>query len=351
MPRLKLAVIGAGMAAAPHLRSLADLQDDVELVWVGARTLHRLTALRSQLARQWPVGARITSRLEDIFDDNSVQAVLILTPPHTHLDLVCRAAQAGQHVLVEKPLELNLARAQALVECCEAAGVQLAVMLQHRLREGAIGLAALLRSGSLGEVLSASAFVRWWRPQSYYDSVPGRGTLAHDGGGVLMTQAIHTLDLLLSFTGAPERVIGLASTSPLHRMECEDTAAALLHYASGAIAVVQATTAAWPGYPERIELNCSAGCATLEAGALKVRLANGDDIHMGAVAASGGGAYPMAFDHAPHRAVLQDFVHAVRSGSTPMLSGRSAVAVQRVIEAIMDSAQRGVAVTIDAAAR
>ena len=239
--RIRLGVIGSGMAAAPHWRSLADLQDEVEVVWVGARDLARLRA------QPLPSGARATTRLDDIFEDRSVQAVLVLTPPHTHLELAQRAARAGQHVLVEKPLEIDLARAQALVEACDAAGVRLAVMLQQRLRPGALRLAELMRCGALGELIGASATVRWWRPQSYYDDVPGRGTLARDGGGVLMTQAIHTLDLLLSLTGLPERITGAVHTSALHRMECEDTAAALLHFAGGATAVVRATTAAQPG--------------------------------------------------------------------------------------------------------
>ena len=178
-----------------------------------------------------------------------------------------------------------------------------------------------------------------------------RGTLDRDGGGVLITQAIHTLDLFLSLTGLPERVIGLAHTSPVHRMECEDTAAALLQFAGGATAVVQATTAAYPGYAERIELNGTLGTATYESGELKAQLISGEVIQTGARQATGGGADPMAFDHAPHRAVLQDFVNAVCRGSVPATSGRSALAVQRVIEALLESAQRGIAVTIDPAAR
>ena len=343
--RLGLAVIGAGMASAPYWRSLADLQAEVELRWVGARSMARLQAL------QLPAGARATHRLEDILGDPGVQAVLVLTPPNTHLELVQRAARAGKHVLVEKPLDIDLQRATALVQACEDAGVQLAVMLQHRLREGASRLRALLASGALGEWVSAAAFVRWWRPQSYYDE-PGRGTLARDGGGVLMTQAIHTLDLLLSLTGLPERVSGAAHTSAVHRMECEDTATALLHHAGGAVSVVQATTAAYPGYAERIEINGTRGTATLEGGGLSVHLADGERIEVPASAGGGGGgADPMAFDHAPHRAVLQDFIHAVQAGRTPSVCGRSALGVHQLIEAIMASARSGQSIALPSAKR
>ncbi len=336
---LRVAVIGVGLGSPPHLRSLADLQDLARLAWVCARTHDRLDDLAL------PTCARATTRLDDVLGDTGVNAVLVLTPPNTHLELVRRIAGAGKHLLVEKPLDIDLARATALVECCESANVHLAVMLQQRLREGAVRLRELLTAGALGDLVSAGAHLRWWRPQSYYDE-PGRGTLARDGGGVLMTQAIHHLDLLLSLIGLPKRVTGSAHTSAVHRMECEDTVAALLHYAGGAVATVTATTAACPGYAERIEINGTLGTATLEGGSLQVRLANGEAFDAGAAQGSGGGADPMAFDHAPHRAVIQDFLQAVRDGRAPLVTGRSALGVHRLIDAIMASARQGSSVAL-----
>jgi UDP-N-acetyl-2-amino-2-deoxyglucuronate dehydrogenase len=338
---VRVAVVGAGLASAPHFRSLLDLASHVEVAWVVGRDLQRLQAATL------PPRARLTTRFADALEDSGVRAVLVLTPPNTHLDLVRQAALAGKHVLVEKPLEIDLARAVTMVEACEAAGVQLAVMLQHRMRPAALALADLLRSGALGSLVSATASVRWWRPQSYYD-MPGRGTQARDGGGVLITQAIHTLDSLFSFTGMPERVTGLARTSAVHRMESEDTAAALLQFGGGAVGVILATTAAYPGFGERIELNGTLGTATLESGELKAQFSDGSTATAGAAQGGGGGADPMAFDHAPHRAVLHDFIRAVQSGTAPAVTGRSALAVQRVIEAIMASSLSGSSVAIEA---
>ncbi|MDP2677582.1 MAG: Gfo/Idh/MocA family oxidoreductase [Rhodoferax sp.] len=337
--RLRLAVIGAGLGSGPHFKSLHDLASEAEVAWVHARDATRLATA------QLPHGAHKTTRLENILEDASVQAVLVLTPPNTHLALVQRLARAGKHVLVEKPLEIDLARAQSLVQVCDSQGVMLAVMLQHRLRPAATRLRALLKTGELGQLVSASASVRWWRTQSYYDE-PGRGTLARDGGGVLITQAIHTLDLLLSYTGLPTRVMGLANTSPVHTMEAEDCACALLHYANGAMATLQATTAAYPGFPERLELNGTLGSASLEAGVLQVAFMNGQTLSVGSQQDSGGGTDPMAFDHAAHRAVLQDFLDAVRQGREPAVTGRSALAAQQVIEAIMASSRSGCPVTL-----
>jgi UDP-N-acetyl-2-amino-2-deoxyglucuronate dehydrogenase len=338
---MKIAVIGAGFAAKPHLLSLADLSSQVELAWLYGRTPDRLAQAARSLALS--PGTRTTTRLDDIWNDGDVKAVLVLTPPSTHLDIVRQAAAAGKHVLLEKPVEVTLARAEELVEVCESQGVALAVMFQHRLREAAVALRTLIHKGELGTLTSASATARWWRPQSYYDE-PGRGTLARDGGGVLMTQAIHTIDLLLSLTGMPERVVGMVATSPVHRMETEDTAAALLQYANGAIVTLEATTAAYPGYAEKLSLNFTGGTATLESGELVCEFADGRQLTVGEKQSSGSGANIMAFDHAPHRTVIADFLGAIREGREPEVNGRSALNAQRLIDAIVESSRTGGAV-------
>lgn len=338
---MRVGVVGAGQACAPHFQSLHDLQGELELAWVIGRDAGRLAAL------ELPAGTRTSTRLDDLLEDPTVQAVLVLTPPNTHLDIVRRVAGAGKHVLVEKPLEVSLDKAQQLVEVCEREGVKLAVMLQHRMREAARVLALLVASGTLGDLVSASASVRWWRPQGYYDE-PGRGTLARDGGGVLMTQAIHTLDLLLCLTGMPVKVSAMANTSAIHRMECEDTVAAVLHYPNGAIGSIDATTAAYPGFPERISLNFTGGSATLEAGEFHAERMDGQTFHAGSPQASGSGANMMAFDHQAHRAVLQDFVTAIRTQAEPAVTGRSALQVHRLIAAMMASSGSAAAVSLTA---
>ena len=337
--RLRIGVVGAGLGAAPHFKSLQELSDQVDVAWLHVRQTQRLTP--SAL----PAGAKVTGHYEDLLQDPSLQAVVILTPPNTHLDLVQRAASAGKHVLLEKPVEISLAKAEELVAVCEQHQVQLAVVLQHRLREASVALAALIASGELGELTGASCSMRWWRPQSYYDE-PGRGTLARDGGGVLITQAIHTLDLMLSLTGLPTQVTALARTSAVHRMECEDTVTAVLSFANGAIGSLDATTAAYPGFPERIALNFTRGSATLEAGQMQAELVDGRRLSAGTHQATGTGANVMAFDHHAHQAVIADFLQAIRSGGSPAVSGRSALQVHRLIAALTESAQSGRAVSL-----
>ncbi len=214
----------------------------------------------------------LCDRLETILEDRSVDAVLILTPPNTHLDLVSRFAAAGKHILLEKPLEISSARAEELVE--RASRVKLGVVLQHRFRPAVEELRRNV--AKLGELVSASAAIPVWRPQSYYDQ-PGRGTRARDGGGVLLTQAIHTLDLLLSFAGEPAEVRSFCSTTAVHRMETEDLVCAAVRWKSGALGVVQATTCAYPGFAERIELVGTRGSALLEGTSLQMRMHNGEE--------------------------------------------------------------------------
>ena len=331
--KLRVAVVGTGLGSTPHFQSLQDLASEVEVGWIqGSRA-------EEMAARYGLASAQKAGDIQRICSDATIAGVLVLTPPNTHLDVVQTLALAGKHVLVEKPLEINLQKAVQVVEMCERTGVLLSVMLQHRMRPAALALASLLARGELGQLVNANAFVRWWRPQSYYDE-PGRGTLARDGGGVLLTQAIHTLDLLLSYSGYPDRVTAVAATSAVHRMESEDHATALLQWSGGAVGVVQASTAAYPGYPERIELNGTLGAATLQAGFLKASFISGTSYEQGDDAGSGGGADPMAFDHAPHRAVLQNFVSAIRNGTAPSVSGRSALEVHRLIDAMMVSSRK-----------
>ncbi|HEV7368081.1 Gfo/Idh/MocA family oxidoreductase [Arenibaculum sp.] len=332
---IRVAVIGLGMAVAPHARSLIELRGRVEVAAAYSPTADRRRAFAEAY------GLPVTGDVEAIFADRTIDAVMVLTPPSTHLDLVRRAAAAGKHVLLEKPLEISLDRAQALVAAARDAGITLGVVLQHRFRPVAVALADLVRQGRLGAIVGASARLYNWRPQSYYDQ-PGRGTRARDGGGVLLTQGIHTLDLLVSLAGLPVAVTAQATTTPVHRMETEDLAVAVLRFGNGALGTVGATTCAYPGYPDAIDLIGTAGTARLDGTSLSARFHDGGEVTMDDGAAGGGaGADPMAFPHHHHRAVLADFLEAVASGGAPRAGGREALDVHRLIEAILRSAATG----------
>jgi UDP-N-acetyl-2-amino-2-deoxyglucuronate dehydrogenase len=339
MSRRRVAIIGLGMAVAPHARSLLDLKDRVEIAAAFSRSPERTAAFAKEFA------VPTTNDLDAVLADKSISAVLILTPPWSHLDLVRRFAASGKHILLEKPVEATTARAVELVDAYRRAGVTLAMMLQHRFRPASRALADLCAAGGIGHLVAASVSIRWWRPQSYYDE-PGRGTLARDGGGVLLTQAIHTLDLFLSLVGAVSEVAAFAGTSALHRMETEDIVGAGLRFANGAIGTLDATTASYPGFPERIEIVGGKATAVLTGGALDIFYQDGRREQIAGSEATGGGADPMAFSHEAHRAAITDFLDAIDHGRAPRVSGAAALAVHRLIDALLRSARERRAVAV-----
>src|SRR5262245_8878010 len=206
MTRRRVALIGLGMAVTPHAKSLRDLEDRVEVAYAISPSAQRRQAFSAHFP--FPLG----DSLDPVLRDGSVEVAAVLTPPNTHLEIATQLARAAKHVLIEKPLEISSDRAQRLVAACSDAGVLLGVVLQHRFKPAAERLAAILQSGGLGQIVNCSTSIRLWRPQSYYDE-PGRGSLARDGGGVLLTQGIHTLDLMLSLAGPIVEVCGYAATS------------------------------------------------------------------------------------------------------------------------------------------
>ena len=223
----------------------------------------------------------------------------------------------------------------------------LGVVLQHRFRPAGTKLAQILESGALGPIVNCSTTIRLWRPQSYYDQ-PGRGTKARDGGGVLLTQGIHTLDLMLSLAGHVEEVCGFATTTRVHRMETEDLVSAAARFTSGAFGTIEATTAAFPGFPERVELVGTKGTAALAGTELKVLFHDGTSLEMAPDASAGGtGADPMAFPHDYHRAVLADFLDAIDEQRPPRVSGEEALRVHRLIDALLAAGASGKMVKVE----
>lgn len=335
MERTRIGIVGLGMASAPHAKSLQDLKERVEVVAAFSPSVER----RKVFADTY--GFPVVASADAIFSDPSIGAVLLLTPPNTHLDLVRRAADAGKHVLLEKPLETSLDRAEELVAVAEKAGIKLGIVLQHRFRPISAALAGLIRAGRLGDIVSASARLYNWRPQSYYDQ-PGRGTKARDGGGVLLTQAIHTLDLMISLAGLPVEVTGYAVTSPVHRMETEDLAFAATKFANGGIGAISATTAAYPGIPDAVEIIGTKGMARIEGAQLVAQFHDGTEKIVDDGALGGGaGADPMAFPHHHHRAVIEDFLDAIEQDRDPAVAGREALKVHRLIAAVLRSSETG----------
>jgi len=336
---MRVAVIGLGMVSDMHLAALQELSGTVDLTGVYARSAVR----REEVAARF--GVKAYGSVKAIADDPEVEAAIVVTPPNARLEIVRVLAGAGKHILMEKPVERTLAAAQTLVDICEQAGVTLGVVFQHRFREGAEALTCLINEGALGDIALVRATIPWWRDQSYYDA-PGRGTFEQDGGGVVITQAIHVLDLMLSLTGPVARVQAMQATTCLHRMEAEDFAVSGVQFASGAVGSIVATTAAYPGGVESLAIDGTLGSAELASGHLTVRFRDGRSQEVGAVTGTGGGADPMAFPSGWHRDLIADFAQSVSQGKSPRISGRDALAVHGLIDAIEASAHTGTAVEL-----
>ncbi len=338
--KMRAGIIGLGMASAPHALSLLDLEDKIDIAGAFSPTETRRTAFVQRF------GLPVVDSADAIFDDPSIDYVIILTPPNSHLELVKRAAKAGKHVLLEKPLEISLERSRQVVETAERAAIKLGVVLQRRFRPVIAETARMIGEGKLGEIVSASMRLGNWRPQSYYDE-PGRGTVARDGGGVLLTQAIHTIDQMIALAGLPTQVTGFAVTSPVHSMETEDVVHAALRFGNGALGALSATTAAYPGFPDVIEILGTLGTVRLEGDRSSIGLIEGRSIELHDGSTDGGsGADPMAFSHGNHRAVHEDFLNAITTDRQPLVSGAEALKAHRLIDAILRASTTGKVVRV-----
>ncbi len=230
---------------------------------------------------------------EQFINDPNLHAVIICTPNGTHLDYGRKAARAGRHVIVEKPIEVTISRARELIDSCASSKVSLAVIYQNRYLPEVQKMREIVRHGGLGKIFMASAYVKWFRTQAYYDADKWRGTHALEGGGVLINQAIHTIDLLQWIAGGIKTVMGSIRTSTHRRIECEDNAVAALEFHNGAVGVIEASTSIVPAMPRRLEIHCENGTALLEGDFLHI-MKEGDTPGSGKNAPATGGSSPLA---------------------------------------------------------
>ncbi len=332
--KIRLAVVGLGMASKPHLEALSDLTGQVDVSGVYNRSPQKAQDVAAKY------GFKTFAAADEIAADPATDGVLLITPPDQRIEMVRLFAGAGKHILTEKPVERSYAAAREIVGICETAGVTLGVVFQHRFREAAERLFRAVRDGELGEIAAVRAQVPWWRPQSYYD-VDGRGTFARDGGGVLISQAIHVLDFMLSLMGPAADVQAMTATTRLHRMETEDFAAGGIRFRSGAVGSVVATTATYPGEIESLVIDGTKANATVTGGQVVIRRHDGDSETIGEVSGTGGGADPMAFPSDWHRDLIANFAHAIATGGVPRITGRDALKVHALIEAFVASSREG----------
>ncbi|HEY1190661.1 MAG TPA: Gfo/Idh/MocA family oxidoreductase [Gemmata sp.] len=342
---LGFALVGCGMIARFHVRALQAIP--------GAR----VTALVSRskesaeklLADTGLPPCPIFTSLDDAVRAPGVDAVVITTPSGAHREPALVAAAAGKHVVVEKPLEITGPRCQDIIDACDRAGVKLCTIFPSRFGDANGALKSAVEAGKFGRLTLGETTCKWWRPQSYYDEGGWKGTQALDGGGAMMNQAIHNVDLLLWLMGDATHVSGFTATLAHERIEVEDTAAAVVRFKTGALGVIQATTSVHPGYPKTVAIHGDRGSAVIEQDDVLrwdfVPETPDDWMVKGRfaarVGASGGAADPKAISFEGHRRQLADFVDAVRENRAPKVDGREGKRAVDLICAVYESARTG----------
>lgn len=331
---MRVGVLGTGAIAHKHLEAYR-------------RIGYRVTACTNRTREKGvrfagATGAEFVETPGELCAHPEVDFVDVATPPSYRLDAVRLAARHGKHVLVQKPMALDLETAAAMIAAAREGGVRLGVVSQHRFDEPVIFLRRALAEGRLGRILEADAYVKWYRDDAYY-ARPGRGTWAGDGGGALISQAIHQVDLLLHLAGPVEETFGLWTLGAAHAIESEDLLTAVVRYASGAKGVIQAATALWPGYPERVEIHGTRGTAIITGDQLTtwdLRNDGGEAVPVRSAAASGA-SDPMAISTAPFERQFREFGEACRAGREPACSGEDGYRALELVRAIYRSCSEG----------
>lgn len=345
---MKIALIGLGMVADTHLAAIKHSKMNLQLAGVMGRNAARTAAFSEKASAMMGYDVPVYHTADEVAQDTDIDFVIIATPPDARQDLVETFANAGTPMLMEKPIERDLRAAREIVAKCDTHGVPLGIVFQHRAREAAAVLKTLLDAGTLGQIATVDIRVPWWRDQAYYDA-PGRGTYARDGGGVMINQAIHTLDLALWLLGPMRQIQAMMKTTTLHRLEAENWAGALFEMENGAVGTLMATTSAYPGGSESLTIQGDRAAAHLESGVLKITHLDGRTETFGATARSGGGADPMAFTHEWHQTVIEDFATSLSTGATPLASGQSALMAHCVIDAMQTAAASGSVIQVPTA--
>jgi len=338
-------IVGTGMVSATHLAAMADLGDKVKLGGVLSGSTDSAQRFARNAEQRLGYAINVYGSIQDVAADGAVDFAIVLTPPNARHEIVSELARSGKSILMEKPVERNSEAAAQLVQICDANAVVLGIVFQHRMRASSKQMLDLIQKNTFGKLCIVEAKIPWWREQSYYDA-PGRGTYARDGGGVLISQAIHTLDLMLSLTGNVSEVQAMASTTSAHSMESEDYVTAGLRFCNGAVGSLIASTASFPGLSESLSFQFDKAAVTLQSGQLTIQWRDGREEIFGEDAATGGGSDPMAFTHDWHAAVIDDFVNALNNGVSPAVTGREALQVHRLIDAIVNSSTQKRALSV-----
>ena len=333
---LRFGIVGCGVISSTHAKCIAELPG-AELVAV----CDLVEEKAHLLAAQFPAEVYTDYRL--MFERSDIDIVCVLTPSGRHAEVAIAAACAGKHVIVEKPIEVTLAQADAMIAAAYKAGVKLCVISQHRFDPPVVALKEAILNQKLGQLNFGGSHTKWYRSQEYYDSGDWRGTWALDGGGALINQSIHYVDLLTYLMGPIEEISAYAATRAHERIEVEDIAVAALKFRSGAVGLLEGNTAAYPGLCARLDIYGSDGSVVIENDRVKdwnLRCGEAylsDDGPVGLIA----GSSSHDIWHHSHRSQIQDMLAAIRENREPLVNGAEGRRALQIVLGVYESARTG----------
>ena len=336
---MNVGIIGTGAIAGMHARAYKNI----------GFTVRACTNVTRDKGRKFAAdhGAEFVERYEDLCRHPDVDFVDVCTFPSLRLDVVRACAASRKPVQVQKPIATRLDAAREMVETARAGGILLSVVSQHRFDRASLFLSAAIRAGRLGRLLQCDTYVKWWRSDEYY-ARPVKGTWDVEGGGALITQAIHQVDLLLWFAGPVRELFAMWQLGAAHKIESEDLVSAVLRYENGATGVIQAATALWPGYSERVEIHGTKGSAIITGDQLTtwdVKDDSGDPPPLASGVASGA-SDPMAISVESFERQFLDFGDAIRHGRQPLVDGEEGYRALALVDAIYRSCRGGTVIGV-----
>ncbi len=342
--KLNLGIVGCGTISGTHGDAITNSKNG-KLVAAYSRNEAKLDTY----CKKYP-GTEAYSDFDAFLAKKDMDVVSICTPSGTHLDFASRAAEVGKHVVVEKPIEVSLERGRKLIDVCKRNNVHLAVILQSRFMDDVLRMKKAIDEEEIGRFFMASASVKWFRDQDYYKQAPWRGTFALDGGGAVINQSIHTVDLLQWLTGGIETIYGLKGTFTHDGIEGEDNAVACIKFKNGAIGVFEGSTSIDPPQTRKIEVHGTKGTALLEGDRFRhlssTNKEKGDQNKSEASVA--GAASPLSgLSFNDHRKQYEHILDAIRDDREPAVSGEDSLHSLAVVEALYASANSNKPINID----
>jgi predicted dehydrogenase len=326
-------LVGCGIIADVQAQAIRQ-SHKVDLVSVYSRNPDNASRIGEKFNVAW------STDWNSFIENDHVDIVSVCTPSGNHLDYGKMAAEAKKHVVVEKPIEVTLERASQLIDVCKTNGVKLAVIFQNRFNPNIQKFKIQMDKGAIGDIFVGDAYIKWYREQSYYDSAAWRGTLTLDGGGALINQAIHTIDLLQWVMGDVESVYGKTDTFTHDGIEGEDTAVAVLRFSSGALGVIEGSTSVQPAMARRLEIHGTNGTAVINNDSITIQTSKNADKQKKEASSSGGEASPLqGYSLGPHKNQFEAIADAINNDTQPPLSGQEAMKSLAIILAIYESSK------------